>query len=80
MCFFLDENLNFKERINKKCRAALLNYQRIKCIRKYLTKEATESLVLSLVISHLDYCNVILSGIAQGEINKMQRIQNVCKF
>lgn len=33
---------------------------------------------LTKVISHLDYCNVILSGIAQGEINKMQRIQNLC--
>ena len=56
----------------------MINYLRIKNIRKYLTKEATEILVLSLVISHLDYCNVILYGIAQSEICKMQRIQNMC--
>ena len=55
----------------------MINYLRIKSIRKYLTKEATEILVLSLVISHLDYCNVILYGIAQSEIGKMQRIQNM---
>lgn len=37
----------------------MINYLRIKSIRKYLTKAATETLVLSLVISHLDYCNAI---------------------
>lgn len=37
----------------------MLNYQRIKCIRQYLTKEATEILVLSLVTSHVIYnCSV----------------------
>jgi hypothetical protein len=53
----------------------MIIYLRIKSIRKYLTKEATECLVLSLVISHLDYCNVILYGIAQSEIGKMDTIQ-----
>ena len=56
----------------------MINYLRIKNISKYLTKEATEILVLSLVFSHLNYCNVILYGIAQSEICKMQRIQNMC--
>jgi hypothetical protein len=55
----------------------MINYLRIKSIRKYLTKVATEIFVLSLVISHLDYCNVILYGIAQSEIGKMQRIQSM---
>ena len=45
---FLDERLNFKEHVKRKCRTAMLNYLRIKSIRKYLTKEATEILVLSL--------------------------------
>lgn len=75
---FLDETLNFKEHVKRKCRTAMLNYFRIKSIRKYLTKEAAETLVLSLVISHLDYCNIILYGIAHSDINKLQRIQNMC--
>jgi hypothetical protein len=56
---YLDETLNLKEHIKRKYRTAMINYLRIKSLRKYLTKEATEILVLSLVISHLDYCNVI---------------------
>ena len=54
------------------------NFFKIKSIRKYLTKEASEILALSLVISHLDYCNVILYGISQSELSKLQRIQNMC--
>jgi hypothetical protein len=46
-------------------------------MREYFTKEATEILVLSLVISHLNYCNAILHGVAQSEIGKMHRIQNM---
>ena len=51
----------------------MLTFQ-IKSIRKYLTKAATEILVLSRVVSHLDYCNLI----AKIELTKMQRIQNMC--
>ena len=50
----------------------------VKSIRKYLTKAATEILVLSLIVSHLDYCNLILYGAAEIELTKMQRIQNMC--
>lgn len=74
----LDESLNFKDHIKKQCKTAMLNYFRIKSIRKYLSREATETLVLSLVVSHLDYCNIILYGISQTELSKIQRIQNMC--
>jgi hypothetical protein len=75
---YLDENLSFKDHIKRKCQSAMFNYLRIKNIRKYLTKDATEILVLSLVISHLDYCNGILFGVPKCDIQKMQRIQNMC--
>ncbi|KAK3087887.1 hypothetical protein FSP39_012065 [Pinctada imbricata] len=75
---FLDDKLNFKQHVKNKWRVAMMNYFRIKCDRKYLTQQAMEILVLSLVISHLDYCNVILYGISQSDLCKMQRIQNMC--
>ena len=75
---WLDSTLNFKEHVKTKCRTAMMNYFRIKSIRRYLTQDATETLVLTLVISHLDYCNAILFGIADSEINQMQRIQSMC--
>jgi hypothetical protein len=75
---FLDENLNFKDHVKRKCQTAMFNYLRIRNIRRYLTKDASEILVLSLVMSHLDYCNAILFGISQCDLQKMQRIQNMC--
>jgi len=75
---FLDESLSFKKHVSMKCRSAMLNYFRIKSIRKYLTRQSAEILIVSLVLSHLDYCNLILYGVAECEINKMQRIQNMC--
>jgi hypothetical protein len=75
---FLDETLSFKDHIRTKCRTAMMNFLRIKSIRRYLTKEATEILVLTLVVSHLDYCNVILYGVAEQDLCKFQRIQNMC--
>ena len=47
-------------------------------IRKYLTHAACETLVLSLVMSHLDYSNSILAGAPDTLINKYQHIQNMC--
>ena len=56
----------------------LLTFFKIWSIRKYLTQDATATLVLSFVISHLDYCNVVLYGISDCELAKLQRIQNMC--
>jgi len=61
---YLDEGLKFSTLVKTKCRTAMLNYFRIRNIRKYLTQDATKILVLSLVISNLDYCNAILFGIS----------------
>ena len=72
---FPDETLNFKPHVKHK---AMMNFMRIKNIRQFLTKEATETLVLSLLMSHLDYCNSILFGIADCDLQEMQQIQNMC--
>ena len=61
---FLDDNLEFKDHIKRKYQSAMSNVFKIKSIRRYLTREATYVSCQSLVISHLDYCNVILYGIS----------------
>ena len=51
-------------------RSAFLELRRIGFIRKYLTEDATETIVCSLVLSRLDYCNSILSGSPKFLIKK----------
>ena len=42
-----------------------------------LNQKTAETLVLSLVISHLDYANVILTCLCEKTMEKLQRIQNM---
>ena len=55
---------------------ALLELRRIGLIHKYLTVDAAKTIVCSLVLSRLDYCNSILSGSLKCLIQKLQRVQN----
>ena len=73
----LDRLLNFKCHITSKCQMAMLNIQYIKNIRHLLTYDATETLVLGTVMSHLDYCNGILAGLLDMDISRMQCVQNI---
>ena len=61
----LDTSLNFKYHCEKQAKKAMLNYLNIRNIRKLLDKSSCETLVTSLVIFHLDYCNAILYGIPE---------------
>ena len=69
---WLDEHLTLKEHI--KCRIAMVNPQHIHLIRQYLTHDTTETLVLGIVMSHLDYSNAIFSGLPDKDMANLQRI------
>ena len=56
----------------------MFNFLRIKSIRHLLDEDTTDSLCLSLCISHLDYCNSLLYGLPDTSLAKFQRIQNMC--
>ena len=73
----LDQKLDFKLHIQAKSRAAILNILRIKAARKYLTRSACNKLMVSLVLSHLDYANSLLGGLLKASIATLQRIQNI---
>ena len=74
---WLDEHLTLREHIKRKCRIAMVNLQCIHLIRQYLTWDTTQTLVLGIVMSHLDYMNAIFSGLPDKDLANLQRIQNV---
>ena len=80
----LDSNLSMSQHISNTCKAAYIHIRHISSIRYLLTTQATQTLVCSLVLSRLDYCNSLLSGCPQYLLNKLQNVQNaaarlVCK-
>ena len=67
-----DDKLSVKQQVSNICQSAYLELRRISSIRHVLTVDVTQTLVTSLVLSRLDYCNSILSGIPQQLIDKLQ--------
>ena len=61
----------------RKCRIAMVNLQCIHLIRQYLTQDTMRTLVLGIVMFHLDYSNAIFSGLPEKDLANLQRIQNV---
>ena len=62
--------------IAQKLRIGRCNLQRVRLIKKYLTKEAAATIVQALVISHLDYGNALFYKLPDKIINKLQVLQN----
>ena len=62
---WLDQHLQFVHHITLKCRTAMINFQKIKLIQPVLNIDATHTLVRGLVTSHLEYYNVIFSGLPE---------------
>ena len=74
--FYLDKDFSMKEHISFTCKNAFLEIRRISTIRYYLTDDATETLVVYLVLSRIFYYNSLLAGLSQSLVAILQRVQN----
>ena len=45
-------------------------------LKKYVSKDHVKMMVSNFVMSRLDYCNILYSGLPKREIGKLQRVQN----
>ena len=71
-----DENLTMNGQIDSLCRSMFATIKHISSCRDFLTVDVTIQLMVSLVLSRLDYCNSLLAGLPECQINKLQRVQN----
>ena len=74
----LDSCLSMKNQIKNKCKAAIFNIKCISKIRSFIDINTAKILASSLVLSHLDYCNIALIGLPKSTINVLQKVQNWC--
>jgi len=72
----LDNTLSMKNFLIQTCQSCYFQIRRIGYIRRYLSEEATAKLVTSLILSRVDYCNALLSGLSVSSLSSLQRIQN----
>ena len=45
-------------------------------VRPYITYKAASNIAVCLILSKLDYCNSLLSGLPQKQIKRLQAVQN----
>jgi hypothetical protein len=60
--------------VGKMCSKAFGGLYKIRQIRKFLSIDTTKSLVHAFVTSHVDYCNALLAGIPQYQVQRIQRV------
>ena len=56
------------------CRVAYLELRRINFIRNFLSIDAVKTLVYSLVLSRINYCNSLLVGLPQYLTKRFQGV------
>ncbi|XP_068671160.1 uncharacterized protein [Montipora foliosa] len=72
----LDRHLQMSQHVNMLCKSAFFSLKNISKIRKFLDRDNTKRLVHAFISSKIDYCNSILIGLPNEEIDKIQHVQN----
>jgi len=72
----MDNKLTMADHVSSVCKSAYAHLRNIAQIRRYLTQDATATLIHSLVTSRLDNLNSLLFGLPDNVTAKLQRIQN----
>ena len=73
----MDSKLKNDAHINKICSTCFLYLGNIIEVGHLMDKKTTQVVVQTLVLLRIDYCNALMMGSAEYQINKLQRIQNM---
>jgi len=72
----IDSQLEFTKHVNKIASKCFAEVRRFKCCRRLLPLIAARTLVNSLVVSKIDYCNCLLAHAPKTSHNKLQNVMN----
>ncbi|XP_075036108.1 uncharacterized protein LOC142097822 [Mixophyes fleayi] len=72
----LDSSLSFAPHIHSLAKSCHFKLRNIARIRPFLSQDATKSLVHSLIISRLDYCNLLLIGLPLSHLAPLRSVFN----
>ena len=67
----LDSTLSMQNFVTQTAKSCYYHLRRISLIRKYISIEATVKLALCFIMSRIDYCNSLLSGVNDSSINTL---------
>ena len=67
-----DQCINMYEHVTSVCRAAYYHLKNIHCLKSFLTQEALVIVIHAFITSRIDYCNSLLYGTSDYNINRLQ--------
>ena len=72
----LDAELSMEQHVSAVVRSCFFHIRSLSKVRSYITYKAASSIAVCLILSKLDYCNSLLSGLPQKQIKRLQAVQN----
>ena len=72
----IDEEVKMDVHVGRVTRSCFYQLRQIRTIRQSLSDNATRTLIHSFVVTRVDYCNSVLSGITAVQTKRVQRILN----
>ena len=73
---FFDSDMSMAAHITNLCHTITFHLRNITRICRFIDKHTCHHAVRFLVLSHLDYCNGLLSSVPKSHILHLQRLQN----
>jgi len=73
----LDSTLSFDRHVSDIVRSCYFHIRALKHIRPYMSLDTAISVGVCIVATRLDYCNSLLYGTSNRNLDKLQRIQNL---
>ena len=71
---YVDGDLSLEAHISQISRTCFYHLRQLRVVRRSLTTDSAHSLIRALVHSRVDYCNGVLAGLPQTQINRLQSI------
>ena len=72
----LDSNLTFDEHIRNVCQSSAYHIRALRNICKSIDENGAKSITIALVGARIDYCNALLYGTSEANIQQLQHLQN----
>lgn len=73
----LDGNITLKKHVRSVAKSLFFKLQNMYKIRKCITEDGAKIMVHSMITSKLDYCNAILYGLPDCDLNRLYSVQKL---